>query len=58
MAAVSPDKIITRSNTKEQALYIIISARRKTVSYNNNLRGLIYSLPDKSHEENLIIVYP
>ena len=57
-APVSPDEIVAKSNSREQALYIIVSARQRTVSFNNTLRSLRYKLPENSDGENLLVVYP
>jgi Kef-type K+ transport system membrane component KefB/nucleotide-binding universal stress UspA family protein len=57
-APALPDELVRKSAFKGQALYVIISARPRSVSFNNNLRSLRYKLPRNSESENLLVIYP
>ncbi|MDZ7633154.1 MAG: hypothetical protein U5L72_01385 [Bacteroidales bacterium] len=57
-APVMPDEAIVKSNFKGQALYIIVSARPHSVSFNSSLRNLRYKLPRNFESENLLVIYP
>lgn len=57
-APALPEELIAKSNFKGQALYIIVSARPRSVSFNSGLRNLRYKLPRNSEVENLLVIYP
>ncbi|MBE0675557.1 MAG: cation:proton antiporter [Bacteroidales bacterium] len=56
--AVQLDNLSITDKYREQCLYVFISARSQTVSFNNALRNLKYKLPENVNGENALVIYP